>query len=444
MIEPSRTSARPAWLLPLATGMGIAIAFIALNYRAYDGFFQDDELDTISWAPSRPLSMFLTGVLKPVFDADNFRPPGHLYFALMGRAFGMDFPPYMTPIFAIHLINAALLFFLMRRLGIKEWCALAGTAFFALSATAFDAYWKPMYVFDLLCATFSLASILLFARRQWILSFIAFWLAYKSKELAVMLPAVLLIYEYWLGERRFIPLIPFLIAALSFGLQGILLNPNKDNEYTFRFTLDALRKTIPFYSARFLFFPFSALILIPLAFVRDRRVWFGLAAMVCFALVLLFLPGRLYEAYAYLPLSCATIALTAAASCSTRPAAVLWIALAFWMPFNLHQLRHEQHDKLSRDDRVYTFIDQVQGWARRHPAITTLVYDGVPDGFHHWGVTAAWNIAHGTTGLPALFHDWPQTAAAMNEGTVAVATRDAGSQKISFQIHSPGRIDSPR
>ena len=48
----------------------------------------------------------------------NFRPPGHLYFALMGRAFGMDFPPYITPIFAIHLLNALLLFLLMRKLGI--------------------------------------------------------------------------------------------------------------------------------------------------------------------------------------------------------------------------------------------------------------------------------------------------------------------------------------
>jgi hypothetical protein len=52
--------------------------------------------------------------------------------------------------------------------------------FFVFSAAAFDAYWKPMYVFDLLCTTFSLASILFYAYRRWILSFIAFWLAYKS------------------------------------------------------------------------------------------------------------------------------------------------------------------------------------------------------------------------------------------------------------------------
>ena len=109
-----------------------------------------------------------------------------------------------------------------------------------------------------------------------------------------MLPAVLVLYEYWFGERRFLKLIPFLLASVSFGVQGILLNPNKDknNDYTFHFTLDALRATIPFYAARMLLFPFSGIVLFALALVRDRRVWFGLAGMTILIATLLFLPGR--------------------------------------------------------------------------------------------------------------------------------------------------------
>jgi len=78
------------------------------NHTAYDGFF----FRTMSWIissgrPSRPASLFLIGFASSRgFEIDNFRPVGHLYFALMGRAFGLDFPPYMTPIFAIHLLNA--------------------------------------------------------------------------------------------------------------------------------------------------------------------------------------------------------------------------------------------------------------------------------------------------------------------------------------------------
>jgi hypothetical protein len=411
------------------------VAFLALNYRAYDGFFQDDELDNLSWAPSLPLSQFALGLLKPTFDSSNFRPPGHLYFALMGKAFGMDFPPYMTPIVVIHLLNVLLLFLLLRKLKINVWCALAGTAFFALSATAMDAYWKPMYVFDLLCTTFSLASLLLWTYRRWVLSFLAFWVAYKSKELAVMLPAVLAAYEYWLGERRFRPLVPFLATSLSFGIQGILLNPNKDNDYTFRFTLDALTRTVPFYAARFFFIPFGGLALALLALLRDRRVWFGLAAMGCFLFTLLFLPGRLFEAYTYLPLAGAVIALSAAAT-HVRPV-VAWALLALWLPWNYRQLRHERNAKLAGDDEAFVFVDKLQRWAATHPEVRTLVYTAAPRIYHDWGVTAAWNIAHHTVGLPALYRDSAEAAQAIGRQTVAYATWDSGTQSLLIQIHSP-------
>ncbi|MES1258683.1 MAG: hypothetical protein ABUS51_09635 [Acidobacteriota bacterium] len=409
--------------------------FFALNYRAYDGFFQDDELDNLSWAPLLPLKDFAAGLIKPTFDASNFRPPGHLYFALMGRAFGMDFPPYITPILLIHLLNVLLLFLLLRKLAIRPWCALAGAAFFALSATAMDAYWKPMYVFDLLCTTFSLATLVLWMYERWILSFLTFWLAYKSKELAVMLPAVLLAYEYLAGKRRFLPLIPFLAASLSFGLQGILLNPNKNNDYTFRFTPGALATTIPFYARRFLFVPFGGAALLLLALVRDRRVWFGLAAMALFLFPLLFLPGRLFEAYAYLPLAAAVIALCAAGS-HVRPV-WLWIALALWMPWNFRQLHREQNARLDADDETFVFVDKLQVWAAKNPDVRTLVYTAAPPSCHDWGVTAAWNIAHKTVGLKALYRDWPEAAKAVGEETVAYATWDGAARTLQVRIHSP-------
>jgi hypothetical protein len=296
-----------------------------------------------------------------------------------------------------------------------------------------------MYCFDLLCTTFSLASILLWAYRRWVLSFIAFWLAYKSKELAVMLPAVLAAYEYWLGERKLLPLIPFLIASVSFGLQGLVLNPNKNNDYTFRLTIHALEKTIPFYAQRFLLFPFSGLALLLLALVRDRRVWFGLTATLCFIFVLLFLPGRVFEAYTYLALTGAVIAVTAAASRVNSPArpAWLWLALALWMPVNIRQLHREQREKLSNDDEAYAFVEPLQTWAAQHPRIVTFVYTGRPGAFHHWGIEGAWDVAHHTLGLHAYFRDWPETPHVMQNETVALGTWDGASKTLSIQIHNP-------
>jgi len=419
-------------------GVAIAVAFIGLNHTAYDGFFQDDELDNLRWAPSRPALTFLTALIDPRFERYNFRPVGHLYFAWMGRNFGLDFPPYMTPIFAIHLLNALLLYLLMKKLGIKQWCAIAAAAFFTLSATAFDAYWKPMYVFDLLCTTFSLASILLCSYRRWVLSFIAFWLAYKAKELAVMLPAVLAVYEYWFGERKFKVLIPFGLVALSFGIQGIVLNPikNAHTDYSFRFTWNALRHTAPFYAHRFLMFPLSGFLLFALAFLRDRRIWFGLAAMLLVMVPLIVLPGRLFEAYAYLPLACAAIAMAAAAS-HWNPAWA-WIALAIWMPFNLRQWHDERRAKLALDDQVFSFVDTVGKFAARNPDIRTFVYDGIPPGFHAWGAAAAWDIAHHQIDLPAFFALWPEGKKALAGQTVAFGSWDTQRRQLTILARPPG------
>jgi hypothetical protein len=415
--------------------VGIAVAFVVLNLGAYDGFFQDDEIDTLSWSPSRHLSEYVITFLNPTFDTNNFRPVGHVYYLLMGRAFGIDFPPYITPLFAIHLVNAALLFLLLRKISIGRWAALAGTAFFTLSASAFDAYWKPMYVFDLLCATFSLASILLYAQRRWILSLVAFWCAYKAKELAVALPAVLLAYEYWLGSRRYRALIPFFAVSLSFGVQGILLNPNKDNEYTFRFTPAALLATAPFYAERFLLIPFSGFALLALAFLRDRRVWFGLAAAAAFLFVLLFLPGRLFEAYVYLPLAGATIAMAAAAT-HVRPAWA-WVGLALWMPWNIHDLRREARVKLALDDEAAAYVFQLEAWAAKHPdAPRTLVYSELPRGYHHWGVSGAWNVAHKTVGLPAYYAGWPEADKALAAGPVTLGAWGWNGRTGTLVLHT--------
>jgi hypothetical protein len=422
-------------------GFAIALVFIGLNYRAYDGFFQDDELENLTWAPHVHAGDFVRGLLDPAFAVNNFRPVGHLYFAVMGRMFGENFPPWMTPIFALHLINAALIFLLARRLKVGAWHALAAVAFFTWSAGAMDAYWKPMYCFDLLCTAFSLGSILLYAQRRWVLSFVAFWCAYKSKELAVMLPLVLIAWEWWFGERKFWRLIPFVLVSLSFGVQGLWRNPNIDNEYTFRFTWEPLRATVPFYARRFLLFRGSSLLLVLLVFIPDRRVWFGLLAAGCFLFTLLFLPGRLYEAYAYLPLACVALALAAAFS-RVRPVWA-WLALLLWMPVNLHVLHAEQGAKLAADDEAFAFVDAINGWVRKNPGIDTLVYtliyDRPPGAYHDWGVTAAWSIAHGALKLPAFYIDWPQARHALATETVAYGTWDARAKRLVLSVRPPGQ-----
>src|SRR5437879_12719175 len=139
--------------------LATAVLFLIANRGAYQGYFQDDELDNISWAPTLSAGTFVEGLLTPKFLAGNFRPTGHFYFAFMGKHFGLNFPKYLFPIHALHLLNVWLVWLIVRRMGATPFAAAAGALFFAFHMAAFDVFWKPMYVFDLLCATFCLASL---------------------------------------------------------------------------------------------------------------------------------------------------------------------------------------------------------------------------------------------------------------------------------------------
>src|SRR5207253_10503363 len=121
------------------------------------------------------------------------------------------------------------------------------------------------------------------------------------------------------GGWRWKPLVPFFAVSLSFGLQSLLLSPNRDNDYTFRFTAAALAKTSVFYADRIFLIPYVGFAAVLLA--RYRRAWFGFTMMALFFLPLLFLPGRIFSAYCYLPFTGLAIALAGAAE-STSVAAL--------------------------------------------------------------------------------------------------------------------------
>jgi hypothetical protein len=193
---------------------------------------------------------------------------------------------------------------------------------------------------------------------------------------------------------------------------------------------------MPFYAHRFLMFKLSGFLLFALAFIRDRRIWFGLLAMALVMVPLIFLPGRLFEAYAYLPLACAVIAMAAAAShCSPAWA---WVALAIWMPFNLAHWRQEKRTKLARDDQVFSFVDAAGRFAQRNPDILTFVYDGVPPGFHDWGAAGAWSIVHHRIDLRSAYAGSQEGKKALATQTVAFGSWDYQRGQLTISVRPPG------
>jgi hypothetical protein len=414
-----------------------AVLFLTVNRDAYRGYFQDDEIDNLSWTPYLAPLDFLKGAATPQFQPNNFRPVGHYYFHAVEEIAGLNFPVYVAVVHAFHLLNVWLLWLLARRLGAAPFAAAAACLFFGLHTALFDDFWKPMYIFDVLCATFCLLSVWWYASERWVLSFVAFWLAYKSKELAVMLPLVLLAFEMWFGKRRWKPLVPFFVVSLSFGVQGILRNPNRDNDYTFRFTAEALAKTSVFYAGRVFLIPYLGFVVPAFAFVaRNRRTWLGLTAMGLFLFPVLFLPGRVFSAYCYLPFAWLAIAFTGLAD-EVSPAAIA-LFLALWLPMDIHEFRVRRRETLARDDDVRTWMDTVGRFAAAKQRVGAFVFSGAPEGFHRWGVDGALKYYYERTDLTVKPAGDPDAARLMQSGAVALLNWDAGRKRLDIVMRGPG------
>jgi hypothetical protein len=418
----------PAGLFAALCGL-----FFIVNRGAYRGYFQDDELDNLSWGVQTHFLHWLSALVTPRFLSNNFRPVGHALFIFGGQAFGLHFAPYVAVIHLLHLMTALLILLLARRMQLAWPGVFAATAFFLMSGAFFDAVWKPMYCFDVLCGLLCMASILFYAERRWVLSFLCFWLAYKSKELAVMLPVVLALYEYLLGERKWLRLVPFFAVALSFGLQSRLLNAHADDAYTFRFNRAALAATLPFYLSRLLLIPYAGVLLlaVPLI-VRDRRAWWSVASLCLFLLPLLFLPGRLFGAYCYLPLAAGSIGIGLAAS--RIPVPYLIALLSVWVAWNVHDVKQERRAKLAIDTDIRNYSETLQNYAATHPVPLPLVFQNRPLHFAPWGQDAAVRFAFRQPNLQSFWFESAEgTALRQHRFTLLLWNTDHHQLEISEQ-----------
>jgi hypothetical protein len=412
-----------------------------VNRPAYKGYFTDDDFDHLSWTRHAPLSEFVKGLLSPAFQTNNFRPVGHFFYHEEAHFFGFDFKKYLATTHALHFLNVWLVWLLARKLGARPFAAAAGCVLFAFHTGYFEAVWKPAYIFDILCTTLCLLSLLSYVRGRWILSFICFWLAYKAKELAVMVPFVLACYEIWYGEKRWKPLAPFFVASGWFALQALVLTPNTgaDNPYAFHFTIGALAVTSLFYAGRVFLVPYLGFA-VPVGawFSRNRRVWFGTAAMLLFLAPVLFLPGRIETAYCYLPFTGLAIALTGAAE-MCHPAVIV-AGLLLLAPLEYRDLRAERRDKLAKDDDACAWVGAWSKFAAGAGPVDTFLWNGTPYGFGSFGVEGAIKCFYPGNGFHIRYYH--QLPVAMDGNRVAVLTWNESLHKLDIVAHAADTCDA--
>jgi hypothetical protein len=418
------------------------LLFLAANRGAYKGYFQDDDLDNLSWTWQVSAADFAQGLLTPVFSRNNFRPVGHFFFHVMEPLSGLWFSPYVTVIQAIHLLNAALLWIVLRRFGFRLEATTAAILFFLFNPATFDAYWRPMYVFDLLCGTFCLLSFLAYSHRRLVLSFLFFWLAYKAKEVAIMLPVVLALYELWFGEKRWKALLPFFAVSLCFGLQALLANRQTHDAYTIQLTWSGILTTAQYYARSF---HGSLWLLIPILIagilLRDRRALFGLIGAIVLMSPLLMLPNRLFSVYLYVPLFCLTI-LVAAILDRSPP----WLAAIFvlcWLPAGYLQLRQYRSTTLDVAQQNRVYVESLAKFVSTSPRTSVFIYDGAPGAMNPWGILGAIHYLTHNPSANAAPLDSPEGKAMLNESEFAVLGWDNSRRQLDITRRDPGAPYKP-
>ncbi len=360
---------------------GILALFLIANRAAFEGYFSDDDLDNLSWATVAGLDSFLKELVTPVFSKTNTRPTGALFYRAMGLTFGLQFERYIPPLFAIHLLNCGLLLWLLKKKGINEFSAAAACIFFLFHASLLAAWWKPMYIFDLLAATFCLITWLLFQGRYWPLALLSFWLAYKSKEVALFFPVVLAM-DHW---RR---ALPFFLISANFGLQAMQVNAQRESVYTLRITPQSLLITIPFYFKQAVINKSGALLMAPmLYFAANRDFAKALAGMLALMVPLLFLPGRLFGVYLYVPLL--VLAPGLAALFARIPQRVLIAGLTAFLAISYVKLKDTRKTELALAQETRAYMQQLIEANQKQPIASIAYFENAPLGLRLHGMTGA-------------------------------------------------------
>jgi len=137
-----------------------------------------------------------------LFFTGPARPLGNLFFKLGFALFGLDPLPYRIACFALLLVNVWLTYAVAEQVSRSRVTAFLTSLIAAYHAPLAGLYYLTAMVYDVLAYLFFFAAFLLAARRKslWA-TCVLFVCALNSKEIAVVLPAVLAAYE-WFCERE--------------------------------------------------------------------------------------------------------------------------------------------------------------------------------------------------------------------------------------------------
>ncbi len=179
------------------------------------------------------------------FDADFWHPLTRLSLMLDYQLYGLNAGGYHMTNVALHLLTTLLLFWLFNRMTGSVWRSAFVAAVFALHPLHVETVAWITKRKDVLCAFFGMFTLCLYILykekpdvKRYLLVLCFFFLALMSKSMAVTLPFVMILLDYWplgllrfqRGEsnallKQFIEKIPFFILSAIFSVITIYARP---------------------------------------------------------------------------------------------------------------------------------------------------------------------------------------------------------------------------
>lgn len=308
---------------PVLVAVGIINAFVLAStfYAWRFSYFWLDDFNNLFWIQRLDQSIWqmLWSIVNPFADA--FRPFGMLFYWIFWHVFDLNPLPYHLFAWMLHTMNVCLMFILLRRIVGSSYGAAFGALLFGFRSNFTDIYWSFGTIFELLALLLMLLALLVHGSEikfHWRLITVAllYLLAVKSKEMAITIPVVLLLYDICFrrgtlrGKAASVYPV-FVLFGLIFGYSKFdsLGSVSRSDPYYMDFSVLTLGRGYGWYFDHLYGLKFRWGAWMIAAFVlfvwfiyrRERRGLFFLGCIFITLLPVIFLVNHRYELYWYVP-----------------------------------------------------------------------------------------------------------------------------------------------
>ena len=218
------------WKYYVALAVIVLISFIAYLPALKNGFVWDDAGYIINNSLIHSIN------LKEIFSqyiVGNYHPITILTLAIEYHFFGLNETVYHAVNLVFHLLNVILVFYTVFLLSDKVEVALVASLLFGVHPMHVESVVWVSELKDLLYTFFFLTSYVFYMkylknlqRKYFITALLLFFVSLLSKAMAVSLPFVLILSDYYKGRKMNIKTIlekvPFFLLAIAIGVVSIL------------------------------------------------------------------------------------------------------------------------------------------------------------------------------------------------------------------------------